>query len=297
MFGNIFYHRTMRKVVSVFGSLFNDISIVRRDAQGKEIKRIKVPLAYGPKERYLSRTSKEPDFNQGYTIELPRLAFQIVSFNYDGARKLNTMHRNKKAIAGDGSHVNRQYNPVSYKLGLELYVLAKYIDDANQIIEQILPWFTPDYTVTIKAIPEVNLIDDVPITLQAVSMADNYEEDWLTRRDIIWTLNFEVKTLFYGPVKPEDVITKIQTDILVGPIGNSVQDQIARNATPRSARHLIEALPGETFEDDFGFSESYTEYTDNKKFNPETGLDEDIVLKIKTEILHTGEQFGKPKII
>lgn len=296
MFGNIFYHRTMRKAIAAFGTLFNDISIVRRDAQHNEVKRIKVPLAYGPKEKYLARVAKEPEFNQGQTIELPRLAFQIVSFNYDGSRKLNTMHKNRKAIEGDGSHVNRQFNPVAYNLGIELYVLTKYIDDANQIIEQILPWFTPDYTITVKTIPELNLIDDIPVTLQGVTMSDNYEDDWLTRRDVIWTLNFEVKLLFYGPIKPQDVITKVQTDFLVPSPGRSVHDKQARDETPRIARNIIEPLPGSTFEEDFGYTSSYYDYDDNKKFNPETLLDEDVVLKNKPTGIQSKEKFGVAKI-
>lgn len=296
MFGNIFYHRTMRKVVSAFGTLFNDISIVRRDSAGREVKRIKVPLAYGPKESYLARAAKEPELNQGATIELPRLAFQIVSINYDGARKLNTMHKNRKAIDGVSSQVLRQYNPVAYKLGIELYVLAKYIDDANQIVEQILPWFTPDYTVQLKTIPEIGLIDDVPITIQSVNMNDNYEDDWLTRRDIVWTLNFEVKCLFYGPVKQADVITKVQTDFLVPGPGKSVHDEQHRAETPRIARNVVEPLPGSTFEEDFGFTNTYTEYDDNKKFNPETGLDEDVVLKSKPSGIQSKEKFGIAKI-
>lgn len=292
MFGNIFYHQTMRKTVAVFGTLFNDISIVRRDKTGKEIKRIKVPLAYGPKERYLARTEKEPDFNQGSTIELPRLAFQIVSFNYDGSKKLNTMHRNRRAIDGNGNQVDRQFNPVAYKLGIELYVLSKFIDDGNQIVEQILPWFTPDYTVTTKAIPALQLIDDVPVTLQSVNMTDNYEEDWLNRRDITWTLNFEVKVNFYGPIKPEDVITKAQVDFLVPPAGKSVHDESVRDATPRLSRYTLEPLPGSTFEENFGYTDSYEDFDDNKKYNPETGVDENVVLKIKPSGVQSKEKFG-----
>lgn len=297
MFGNIYYHSTMRKIIAAYGSLFNDISVVRRDQTGQEVKRIKVPLAYGPKERYLARIAKEPDFNQGAMPELPRLAFQLVSFTYDGARKLNTMHRNKKAIENDSNHVNRQYNPVAYKLGIELYVLAKYIDDANQIIEQILPWFTPDYTVTIKTIPQLNLSDDVPITLLGVNMVDNYEDDWLNRRDVIWTLNFEVKALFYGPIKPQDVITRVQTDFLIPAVGKSVHDQQTRDETPRAARTTIEVLPGSTFENDFGYTTTFETFSDNLKFNPDTGLDEPVVLKTKPAGVQSKEKFGVAKII
>lgn len=294
MFGNIFYHQTMRKTIAVFGSLFNDISIVRRDKNGNEIKRIKVPLAYGPKERYLARVEKEPDFSQGPTIELPRMAFQIVSFAYDSSRKLNTMHRNRTAIEGDGSQVNRQFNPVSYKLGIELYVLSKFIDDANQIVEQILPWFTPDYTVTVKAIPALRLIDDVPVTLQSVNMADNFEDDWLNRRDIIWTLNFEVKTHFYGPIKPEDVITKAQTDFLI-PNGDA-QDPVVRAAAPRLSRYTLEPLPGSTFEENYGYTDNYEEFNDNLKYNPVTGNDEPVSLKIGPSGISSKEKFGLDKL-
>lgn len=297
MFGNVFYHQTMRKMVAVFGTLFNDISVVRRSSTNQEIKRMKVPLAYGPKERFLARLSKQPDFNQGQTIELPRLAFQITNITYDGTRKLNTMHRNVQAIEDTGELVKRQYNPVAYKLTMELYVLAKYIDDANQIVEQILPWFTPDYTVTVKSIPELQLIDDVPVTLQSVNMSDNYEDDWLSRRDIVWTLTFEVKTLFYGPVKPKPVITTTQVDFLVPGIGKDVQEAQTLAETPRISRATVEPFIGSTFNEIFGYEDSIETFSDSKKYDPISGTDQDVVLKINSDGILSKERFGAVKII
>jgi hypothetical protein len=296
MFTNIFYHGTIRKAILAFGTIFNDISVVRRDKFGREIERIKVPAKYGPTESYLIKTNKNPDFNDSVVIEFPRIGYQTTSFTYDGSRKLNTMHKNRKSIENDGSHVNSQYNPVSYKIGMELYIISKYGDDGNQIVEQILPWFTPDYTVTIKAIPELNLIDDVPITITGVAANDNFEDDWITRRDVVWTLNFEMKVLFYGPIRVKNVITKVQTDFLVPPPGSSVHTQQVRDETPRAGRIITEILPGSTYEENFGATTNFFEFDDNKKFNPVTGLDEDVLLKIKSTGIQSKEKFGIIKI-
>lgn len=208
MFNNIYYHQTIRKCVAVFGSLFNNISIVRRDENGVEIKRLLVPIAYGPRERYLGRTIENPELNRDYAIDLPRVCFEISSIRYDGTRKLNTMHKNIKKEGAETGDVRRVFTPVSYLLGVDLHIMAKFIDDANQILEQILPFFTPDYTVTVNSIPELELLDDMPIVLNGVSMQDNYESDWMERRNVIYTLNYEVKTLFYGPVKDDKIVTK-----------------------------------------------------------------------------------------
>lgn len=294
MFGNIFYHNTFRKVVVAFGTVFNDISIIRRDKQYREVRRIKVPLAYGPREKYIVRNLEDPKLTKGVNIELPRLAFQIVGVSYDGQRKLNTMHKNARRILGDNSHMKRLYNPVVYNIGMELYVLAKYIDDANQIVEQILPWFTPDYTLTIKSLPEMGFLDDLPMNLNNVSLADNYEEDWVNRRDVTWTFQFDIKVPFYGPIKVDDVITKAQVDTLVPAPGESVHDSQVRQETPRNARVSITPDPLDANpEDDYGYTTYIESFTDVKKYDPITGTDKNISVKVQPSGIQSEEGFGE----
>lgn len=291
MFGNIFYHNIFRKIVISFGTIFNDITVIRRNRQGREVNRIKIPLAYGPREKYLVRILEDPELNRGVNIELPRLAFQIIGITYEGPRKLNTMHKNAKRIVGDNEHMRRAFNPVVYRIGMELYVLSKYIDDANQIVEQILPWFTPDYTVTIKSIPELGLTDDIPIHLTNVSLADNYEEDWVNRRDITWTFQFDIKAPFYGPIKTQDVITKAQTDILVPRPGGDVHDAQTRQETPRSERITVVPDPLDADpEDDFGYTTYIETFTDVKKYDPVSGTDKNVTAVIKPDGIPSEEK-------
>jgi hypothetical protein len=162
------------------------------------------------------------------------MSFEIKSLEYDSNRKLNTIRRNIQPIDNTPGQVARQYQGVPYKMTIELSVISKYIDDSNQIIEQILPWFTPAYTVGIKSIPKMNYRDDVAITLVGLNLQDNYEDDWTVRRDVIWTLSFDLKIMFYGPIFEKPVITEAITDIVAATdLGGDVQqlEPLARITT------------------------------------------------------------------
>lgn len=275
MFGNTYYHQTLRRIVACFGTIFNDINVVRVDSATNEKQRMKVPISYGPKDRYLVRLQDDPDLNRQVDIVLPRIAFNIVTFSYDGNRKLRTMGRNHKAIPGDNTRKLREFNPVPYNIGMDLNIISKSIDDGNQIVEQILPFFTPDYTVTVMLVPELELKHDIPIVLNSVNLEDNYDDEWKTRRNVIWTLNFTVKAYFYGPVKTDPLITKTQEDYLV-PNGD-VNDKAVRDATPRIFRVTTVPDPlNADPESDFGFTETFEQFQDGKKYNPVTGQDEDV---------------------
>lgn len=275
MFHSPFYHLTMRKIVASFGSLFSNIYVVKRDSAGKEVERLKVPLAYGPAERYIVRQQEDPELSKNYAIKLPRMSFQINSLEYDSNRKLNTIKRNAQPIAGSSNKVIRQYQGVPYKMTIELSIISKFIDEANQIIEQILPWFTPSYTVTINSIPAMNYKDDVAITLQGLNLQDNYEDDWTVRRDIIWTLSFDVKLMFYGPILDKPIITRAFTSIGdASGVDLANRDQLS--GTPQLVS--IETLPepdAALFTDDFGYTETITENTTGKRINPLTGEPEE----------------------
>lgn len=206
MFGTYFYHSHIRKTVAVFGTLFNDISVHRKDASGGVISYVKVPLSYGPKQKFLTRLFEEPDLNAPeVAIRLPRMSFEITGMQYDTSVKLNKMNTLAKP---DIHGQNTIRNPVPYILNFQLSVYAKNQDDALQVVEQILPMFNPEYVVTLKEIPELDIKRDIPIVLQSVTYSDDYEGDFTSRRVLIYTLEFTMKTFFYGPIKQNQAIIK-----------------------------------------------------------------------------------------
>ena len=201
---NHFYHQTIRRLVSVFGTMFNDIHVIRKDSAGNVKDQMKVPLAYGPKQKFLARLDESPDLrNTPLAIKLPRMSFEIASMSYDSTRQL------PKTTAFDisGSDANKRkkvYTAVPYTIGVQLSVMSKTQDDGLQIIEQIIPYFQPSYTVSVKNIPGLTDIkSDVPITLTSVGLSDEYEGDFASRRAIIYTLDFDIKVNFFGPVDVE----------------------------------------------------------------------------------------------
>ena len=265
MLGQTFYHETLRKCVVGFGTLFNDGHIVRRDSSGHVQQSMKVPLAYGPKQKFLVRLREDPNISKKVAITLPRIGFEIGAMSYDSTRKLNKIQKVKKS-GSTGSKVNTQYMPVPYNIDFELYAMAKNSDDALQIVEQILPYFQPEYTITINDIVSMNSKRDVPIILTGISYEDNYEGDFAERRAIIYTLTFTAKAYLYGPVISGQVVTKVQVD----------QFADSSSAAPkREQRYTVTPDPSTAdFDDDFGFNETSSFFTDAKTYNPETGQDE-----------------------
>ena len=206
MFGQYFYHSHIRKTVAVFGTLFNNINVQRKDANGTSINNVKVPLSYGPKQKFLARLFEEPDLNAPeVAIRLPRMSFEITGMQYDTSVKLNKMN----TIAQPNIHgQNTIRNPVPYIMSFQLSVYAKNQDDALQVVEQIIPYFNPEYVVTIKEIPSLNVSRDIPIVLQSVNYSDDYEGDFTSRRVLIYTLDFSMKTFFYGPITQNQGVIK-----------------------------------------------------------------------------------------
>ena len=208
MFENHFYNSSTRRMVSVFGSIFNDISVVKTDSAGKLLQKTKVPLAYGPRQKFLSRTKELDDTK--IAIKLPRISFEITDMNYDGAARINKTKKFVKVDPLDKKHVTSLGAPAVYKVGFELNIMSKTQDEALQILEQILPMFQPDYTVTIKDIPEMDITSDVPIVLTAVGLNDEYEGDFLSRRTIVYTLTFETRIRYYKGIQDRGVIEKTE---------------------------------------------------------------------------------------
>lgn len=206
MFGQYFYHSHIRKTVSVFGTLFNNITVQRKDTNDNVVHNVKVPLSYGPKQKFLTRLFEEPDLNAPeVAIRLPRMSFELTGMNYDTSVKLNKMNTLAKPNPFGQNTVR---NPVPYIMNFQLSVYAKNQDDALQIVEQIIPYFNPEYVVTIKEIPSLNISRDIPVVLQSVNYTDDYEGDFTSRRVLIYTLDFSMKTFFYGPITQNQGVIK-----------------------------------------------------------------------------------------
>tara|TARA_R110000744_G_scaffold166993_6_gene284305 strand:+ start:351 stop:1244 length:894 start_codon:yes stop_codon:yes gene_type:complete len=206
MLGHTYYHQHLRKYVIVFGTLFNDLIIQRKDAANNVVQDIKAPLAYGPREKALARLEQDPNLNRKTAITLPRLTFEMQSFSYAPERKLNKIHRNVAGLSDDKKKLYAAYSPVPYDIGFELNIMTKYAEDATQLLEQILPFFTPEWSITMNLIPEMGWKQDIPVVLNSVSTSDTYEADFETRRALIHTLNFTLKGYFWGPLRKTGII-------------------------------------------------------------------------------------------
>ena len=265
MLGQQFYHETMRKVVVAFGTIFNNIHLVRKDNNGNIIQTMKVPLAYGPREKFLVRLREDADLTKQVAVTLPRIGFEIQGLSYDATRKLNRVQRFKKVKTGTTKQLDTQYMPVPYNVDFQLYVMAKQSDDALQIVEQILPYFQPDYTVTINDNADMGIKRDVPLILNSVGYEDNYEGEFQQRIAIIYTMDFTAKFYLYGPVSSSKVIKTVQADSYT-----DMPDQSPK----REQRYTVTPSPATAdADDDFGFNETSSFFTDAKEFDPETGED------------------------
>ena len=266
MLGTQFYHESIRKVIVSFGTMFNNINLVRKDNSGNISQSMKVPLAYGPREKFLVRLNEDADLTKQVAITLPRIGFEIQNLEYDSARKLNRVQRFKKVKGANAKQLDAQYMPVPYNLAIELYIMAKQSDDALQIVEQILPYFQPDYTLTINDNVAMDSKRDVPIVLNSISYEDNYQGDFTTRRALIYTLSFTAKFYLYGPVTSSKVIKTVQVDQYTDSEVNSPKREQRLTVTPNPTNADAD--------DDFGFNETTSFYEDAKEYNPVTGSDE-----------------------
>ena len=213
MLGNYFYHQIIRKTVTTFGTLFNNITVKKVKADGTVLTEQKVPISYGPKQKFLQRLAEDADLGDGMrtAISMPRLAFELTGFEYDASRQQNKLIRHTKSDleSSDTGKRGFQYQPAPYNLTFSLSILAKNMNDALQIVEQILPYFQPEYTVTMKMIDSMTDHRDVPIILSSVSMEDQYEGTFEERRVIEYTLEFQMKLYFFGPVYTGEIIKNV----------------------------------------------------------------------------------------
>jgi hypothetical protein len=267
MLGQQFYHETVRNIIVAFGTMFNNLQIVRKDNSGNITQAMKVPLAYGPKQKWLTRLDQDPSLANAVAITLPRLGFEIGSLTYDASRKLNRVQKFKKvkSASSDANKLDTQFMPVPYNMDITLYAMAKNSDDALQMVEQILPFFQPDYTLTLNDMADMGIKRDVPIILNSVSYEDNYQGDFESRRAIIYTLAFTLKFYLYGPVTSSSVIKTVQVD--------QYTDLPAVTPT-REQRYSVTPTPASAdADDDFGFNETSSFFQDAKNYDPVSDTD------------------------
>jgi len=260
MFGSHFYHQKVRKCVSIFGALFNNIYVIRKNSSGASVSQIKVPLSYAPKQKYLERIRENPDLDTDtkVAIKLPRMSFEITSFTYDTQRQL-TKVSNFNTIGTSNTNRQKFYSPVPYNINFQLNIYAKSQDDALQIVEQILPTFNPQYSLTIKpfATEYPDFKEDIPIIIQSVSFSDDFEGAMEQRRTIVYTLDFEMKVSFYGAINTGEIIRNSIVDLYLQNVGLSDSDvaneRINTVPNPLSTIGLADS--------DYGFTTTITSLT------------------------------------
>lgn len=225
MFGVTFSHGTMRKMVVYFGRLFDNIHLNRYDANRTLTQNMKVPLNYGPKEKFLTRAQGDQDLERSIAIQLPRMSFEMVGFTYDPIRKLNSINKIVNRGGTDPTSVSYQYAPVPYNIHFNLYIMVKNAEDATFIVEQILPYFSPTWNAKVHLNPDMNRSYDMPISLDDVSATDTYEGDFTNRRALVWTLQFTMQAWLFGPTHTGGkIINQIDLNYHVPDIGLTISD-------------------------------------------------------------------------
>jgi len=254
MFGTHFYHSTLRKSVSVFGTIFNDISVIRLDGTGGVLNQVKVPLSYGPKQKFLARLDANND--KSMALKLPRMSFEITGLTQDSSSKLNKMAVVSEKHATDSYKKQTVKHMSPYNIGMQLTIMAKNQDDGLQILEQILPYFQPEYTVTIKPISGWSYKQDVPIILNSTNIEDDYEGDFTARRVLMYTLDFTMKMRFFGYYNKANTSEKYYgVDLAVNPLTADVNDTLITSGTPGTDEYKIT-----TSYDPIGVPESFAIY-------------------------------------
>ena len=266
MLGNRFYNQSFRKLIIAFGQIFNNIVIQRTNSTGGVTARIKVPLAYAPKEKFLVRLDQQANLeSREFATTLPRMGFEISGLSYAARRILSRVEKYAKVKSGeDGQKMNYNYTPVPYNITMNLYIFTATAEDGLQIVEQILPYFQPDYTVTINAVPDLNIKRDIPIIIGNIQYEDTYDGAFTNRRAVIYTISFTAKTYLFGPMNNQKVIKEVQTDI-----GTDTDSPLTREE-----RIVIVPNPSSAdADDDFGFTTTISFFNDGKRYDPETGND------------------------
>ena len=282
MLGNYFYHQIVRKTVIAFGTLFNDIHVRHDDGAGNVISDLKVPIAYGPRQKFLARITQQAELNKATQITLPRMSFEITNISYDSTRKAGITQTFKALDSDDGDKMKKVFMPVPYNLGFDLNILVKQQDDGLQILEQILPFIQPGFNISIDLVKSIGEKRDIPMVLQNISQQDDYEGDFATRRALIYTLSFTAKTFFFNHIAktPEGLIKKVQLDYYSDTNTRTAKRVQRYTVVPKAKKDyndddVIDTADDLLIEpgDDFGFTESSSFFGDSKDFAPNRGVD------------------------
>ena len=226
-----FYNEILRRTIISFGTLFNTITIKNEGSV------VRVPLAYGPIQKFLARIEQSPDLNKPMAITLPRMSFEYTGMTYDPTRKLTQTQQIVVKNPADGTDIKKQFVPVPYNMQFELGIMCKLNDDALQIVEQILPFFQPAYNITVELVSDIKEKRDVPVVLESVTMQDDYEGDFTSRRVLLYTLRFTAKTYLFGPVQSasKDIIKKATVNYIAGG-ANATERDVTYSVTPRAIK-------------------------------------------------------------
>ena len=268
MFGEHFYHKKIRNTVIAFGTIFNNVNIKRLDSSGNPVQNIKVPLSYSPKEKFLARLDAQQDLtgdDSSVAITLPRMSFEVTGYSYDGGRKLNKNQKITKVTTNaDAAKMNSQYTPVPYNVNFSLSVYVANSDDGLQIIEQILPYFQPDYTVTMIEDRTMDTKRDIPFVLNNVDFEDSYTGTLTSSRRIIYTLSFTAKIYLFGPITTTPIIKTVSADLYPDTGSN----------TPRKERVTVTTNPTSADkDDDYTYTTTLDFFTDTLDYDEATGED------------------------
>lgn len=217
--GKTFYHSHIRKAIVAFGTIFNDINIVRKDSAGVEAQSMRVPLAYATKQKFLTRIEQIPTIESRgeVAIVLPRIGFELIGLNYDPTRKVSPIQQHRKTISSNALSVSSQFVSTPYDLTIAMYIIAKNQEDGLQILEQILPYFNPDFNITINDLPEMGIKRDIKIVMDGIGYEDNTAGNFADRQSLVWTLNFTMKLNFYGYVADQGIIRKAIASVFQNP--------------------------------------------------------------------------------
>ncbi len=234
-----FYNEILRRTIISFGTLFNAITVKQTNSSDSIVNTIRVPLAYGPTQKFLARLEQQADLNKSTSITLPRMSFEFIGMTYDPSRKVSTTQQYTVKDPDDGSESKKIYMPVPYNMQFELSIMSKLNDDALQIVEQILPFFQPSYNLTVELVESIQEKRDIPVILENITMQDDYEGDFTTRRVLLYTLRFTAKTYLFGPATSatKDIIKKASISYLTGTDTTNTTREVTYSTVPRAIKN------------------------------------------------------------
>ena len=284
-----FYHEILRRTIISFGSLFNGIEIKHLDSSGDVDEVIKVPLAYGPTQKFLARLEQSPNLNKPTSITLPRMSFEFTGLQYDGTRKVTTTQTFKSHSVGIATAIRKTYMPVPYNMSFELSIFTKLNDDMLQIVEQILPFFQPAYTLSVNLVDTIGEKRDIPIVIENVTMQDDYEGNYSTRRSLLYTIRFTAKTYLFGPVGDT---TKASRDLIKKVRVGYVQDD---SATPtRDLTYTVIPRATQSYTDNIvtNLAEDVGTSTNILRVNDASGISENTYIVVDNESMYVDRKEG-----